>query len=99
MFVTELSNTTSLISLPLASKICRELQLGTRFSKPETFAKVLGAALTTMEGFGQLSNIALPMLVMPFPMVMVVRPLQSENAELPMVVTLFGIVMLVRLVQ
>ena len=39
------------------------------------------------------------MLVTPFPIVMLVRLLQSRNAYSPMLVTLSGIVMLVRLLQ
>ena len=37
------------------------------------------------------------MLVTLFGIVMLLRPVQLENAQFPMLVTLFGIVMLVRL--
>ena len=48
---------------------------------------------------GQPENAAYPIEVTLFPIVMLVRPLQSSNAKSPIEVTLSGIVTLVRDVQ
>jgi len=44
-------------------------------------------------------NAQSPMLVIPLPKVILVNPVQPENAFLSMLVTLFGIVMEVKLLQ
>ena len=49
--------------------------------------------------FGQSSNILVPTLVMPLPIVARVRELHPLNAEAPMLVTPLGIVTLVNPLQ